>query len=67
MPDTTPHSQLGPNPNDKAPMKGFPQVGFLKNFITHENIIVGNYTYYDDPAGPERSGRDREYILTVLS
>ena len=54
MPDTTTHSQLGPNPNDKAPMKGFPQVGFLKNFITRENIIVGDYPYYDDPAGPER-------------
>jgi virginiamycin A acetyltransferase len=54
MPDTTTHAQLGPNPNDKAPMKGFPQVGFLKNFITRENIIVGDYTYYDDPAGPER-------------
>ena len=54
MPDTTTHSQLGPNPNDREPMKGFPQVGFLKNFITRENIIVGDYTYYDDPAGPER-------------
>ncbi len=35
-------------------MKGFPQVGFLKNFISRENIIVGDYTYYDDPEGPER-------------
>lgn len=54
MPSTHTHPQLGPNPNDKAPMKGFPQVGFLKNFISRENIIVGDYTYYDDPAGPER-------------
>ncbi|MGL5027945.1 MAG: Vat family streptogramin A O-acetyltransferase [Shewanella oncorhynchi] len=54
MPSTHTHPQLGPNPNDKAPMKGFPQVGFLKNFITRENIIVGDYTYYDDPSGPER-------------
>lgn len=54
MPSTHTHPQLGPNPNDKAPMKGFPQVGFLKNFITRENIIVGDYTYYDDPVGPER-------------
>ncbi|WP_300476018.1 Vat family streptogramin A O-acetyltransferase [Shewanella sp.] len=54
MPSTHTHPQLGPNPNDKAPMKGFPQVGFLKNFITRENIIVGDYTYYDDPTGPER-------------
>ncbi|WP_417789609.1 Vat family streptogramin A O-acetyltransferase [Terasakiella pusilla] len=43
----------GPDPNDKEPMKGFPQVGYLKNFITRENIVVGDYTYYDDPDGPE--------------
>jgi virginiamycin A acetyltransferase len=45
---------IGPNPNDKAPMQGFPQVGYLKNFVTRENIEVGDYTYYDDPEGPER-------------
>ncbi|WP_317930699.1 Vat family streptogramin A O-acetyltransferase [Halioxenophilus sp. WMMB6] len=44
----------GPDPNNRAPMAGFPQVGYLKNFITSENIIVGDYTYYDDPEGPER-------------
>lgn len=43
----------GPNPNEKYPMAGFPQVGFLKNFISSANIIVGDYTYYDDPDGPE--------------
>ena len=35
-------------------MKGFPQVGFLKNFITRDTILVGDYTYYDDPDGPAR-------------
>jgi len=35
-------------------MKGFPQVGYLKNYISSENIIVGDYTYYDDPEGPSR-------------
>lgn len=34
-------------------MKGFPQVGYLKNYITKPNIEVGDYTYYDDPDGPE--------------
>lgn len=29
-------------------------MGYLKNFISRENIIVGDYTYYDDPEGPER-------------
>ncbi|MGB0722658.1 MAG: Vat family streptogramin A O-acetyltransferase [Gammaproteobacteria bacterium] len=44
----------GPNPNDPEPMKGFPQVAYLKNHITRENIIVGDYTYYDDPDGAQR-------------
>lgn len=44
----------GPNPDDREPMKGFPQVGFLKNFITRDNIFIGDYTYYDDPQGPGR-------------
>jgi len=44
----------GPSPDEKHPMAGFPQVGFLKNWITRPNIVVGDYTYYDDPEGPER-------------
>ena len=44
---------LGPQPTEKYPMKGFPQVGYIKNFITKPNIIVGDYSYYDDPEGPE--------------
>lgn len=44
---------FGPKPDEKYPMKGFPQVGFLKNFITNPHIIVGDYTYYDDLDGPE--------------
>ena len=44
----------GPSPDNKHPMDGFPQVDFLKNFITSENIKVGDYTYYDDADGPER-------------
>jgi len=43
----------GPSPHQKHPIEAFPQVGFLKNFIDDENIIVGDYTYYDDPRGPE--------------
>lgn len=44
----------GPAPDTPHPLAGFPRVGFLKNFITRPNIVVGDYTYYDDPAGPER-------------
>jgi virginiamycin A acetyltransferase len=43
----------GPDPLDPHPMPGHPRVGFLKAFVRQPNIEVGDYTYYDDPAGPE--------------
>ncbi|MDH5361377.1 MAG: chloramphenicol acetyltransferase, partial [Gammaproteobacteria bacterium] len=39
----------GPNPNALHPLPDFPQVCFLKNAIDNPNIIVGDYSYYDDP------------------
>ncbi len=44
----------GPSPNNPYPMVGFPQVGFLKPLVTNLNIVIGDYTYYDDPEGPEQ-------------
>ena len=45
---------LGPSPEERFPLTGVSRLGFLKNFITRQTIVVGDYTYYDDPAGPER-------------
>ena len=42
-----------PDPNRRYPMPGVPRLGLLKNFIENPRILVGDYTYYDDPAGPE--------------
>ena len=39
----------GPSPDNPHPMAGFPQVCYLKNIVTNPNIVVGDYTYYDDP------------------
>ncbi|MCB1439558.1 MAG: CatB-related O-acetyltransferase [Nitratireductor sp.] len=44
----------GPNPDTLYPLSGFPRAVFLKNFITRQNVLVGDYTYYDDPDGAER-------------
>ena len=44
----------GPSPDTRYPVAGVTRTGFLKAFITRPNIIVGDYTYYDDPRGPER-------------
>ncbi len=43
----------GPDPRDPYPMPGFPRVGFLKALVDRPNIEIGDYTYYDDPDGPE--------------
>jgi virginiamycin A acetyltransferase len=37
-----------PNPNTLYPLAGYERLCFLKNGITNPNIIVGDYTYYDD-------------------
>lgn len=42
---------LGPDPLVKHPLKEFPRVCFLKSAIKNPNIIIGDYTYYDDPEG----------------
>jgi virginiamycin A acetyltransferase len=44
----------GPSPSTPHPLTGAERVGFLKNFVTRPNIEVGDYTYYDDPRGPQR-------------
>ncbi|MFN4005910.1 MAG: CatB-related O-acetyltransferase [Chitinophagaceae bacterium] len=38
----------GPNPATKFPLAHYQRLCFLKNIITNPNIIVGDYTYYDD-------------------
>ena len=38
-----------PDPNCLYPIEGFTRTVFLKNFIKNPNIIIGDYTYYDDP------------------
>lgn len=38
----------GPEPDKIHPLEHYPNLVFLKNIITRPNIIVGDYTYYDD-------------------
>lgn len=41
------------NPNEKLSMQNVTRLCFLKNIITQPNIIIGDYTYYDDPDNVE--------------
>ncbi len=56
----------GPSPDNKHPMQGFPQVCFIKNTITNPNIIVGDYTYYDDPEDLENFERNVLYHFPFI-
>ena len=45
----------GPDPHIKHPMAPVhTRVGFLKPLVDQTNIEIGEFTYYDDPNGPER-------------
>ncbi|MDP3895645.1 MAG: CatB-related O-acetyltransferase [Mesorhizobium sp.] len=43
----------GPNPGIKHPIPMHPRVGFLKPLVNRPNIEIGEFTYYDDPDGPD--------------
>lgn len=44
---------FGPDPNAVHPNPGIPSVCYIKNTITRPGILVGEYTYYDDPVDSE--------------
>lgn len=56
----------GANPNDQHPMAGFPQICFIKNTVSNPNIIIGDYTYYDDPDDSENFERNVLYHFPFI-
>lgn len=56
----------GPDPMNTHPMEGFPQVCFIKNTVKNPNIIVGDFTYYDDPEDSENFERNVLYHFSFI-
>jgi virginiamycin A acetyltransferase len=56
----------GPDPLNKHPMEGFPQICFIKNTVTNPNIIIGDFTYYDDPEDSEDFERNVLYHFPFI-
>jgi virginiamycin A acetyltransferase len=56
---------MAPNPQQPRPIADQPRVCFIKNCITAPNIIVGDYSYYDDPADP--TGFERNVLYNYGS
>lgn len=44
----------GPDKNKIFPNERLKELCFIKNTITRKNIIVGDYTYYDDKNGADK-------------
>jgi len=57
---------FGPDPKNKHPMAGFPQVCFIKNTVDNPKIIIGDYTYYDDPEDSENFERNVLYHFPFI-
>lgn len=53
---------IGPDPNSIYPLEGDTKLVFLKPFVKAPNIIVGDYTYFDD----RRYGPDKFEEYNVL-
>ena len=56
----------GPDPRNPHPMEGFPQVCFIRNTVRNPNIVIGDYTYYDDPEDSEDFERNVLYHFPFI-
>ena len=51
----------GPNKYTKFPLANYDRLCFLKNIVKNPNIIVGDYTYYDDFENVENFEKNVKY------
>jgi virginiamycin A acetyltransferase len=51
----------GPDKDLEFPLKDYDRLCFLKNIIKNQNIIVGDYTYYDDFENVENFEKNVKY------
>lgn len=52
---------FGPDKVIKYPLKNYDRLCFLKNIVKNPNIIVGDYTYYDDFEDVENFEKNVKY------
>ncbi|KPM47652.1 CatB-related O-acetyltransferase [Jiulongibacter sediminis] len=51
----------GPDKDTKFPLKNYDRLCFLKNIVKNPNIIIGDYTYYDDFENVENFEKNVKY------
>ena len=52
-----------PDKNQKFPLANYDRLCFLKNIVKNPNIIVGDYTYYDDFETVENFEKNVKYLF----
>lgn len=55
-----------PSPNTLYPIKGVTRTVYLKNIIKNPQIIVGDYTYYDDPENADNFEKNVLYLFEFM-
>lgn len=53
----------GPDKNSQFPLEHYNRLCFLKNVVKNPNIIVGDYTYYDDFENVENFEKNVRYLF----
>ena len=56
-----------PDKNQKFPLGDYKKLCFLKNIIKNPNIIVGDYTYYDDFENVENFEKNVKYHFDFVN
>lgn len=56
----------GPSPTTRYPIPGVTRTAFLNTLVTNPNIVVGDYTYYDDFENPENFERNVLYHFDFI-
>ena len=51
----------GPNKDIKFPLENYDRLCFLKNVVKNPNIIIGDFTYYDDFENVENFEKNVKY------
>lgn len=55
-----------PDPNEAFPLENYEKLCFLKNIVSNPNIIVGDYTYYDDFENVENFEKNVRYHFDFI-
>ncbi|EAZ93123.1 CatB-related O-acetyltransferase [Crocosphaera chwakensis] len=55
-----------PDPNTVYPLKNYHRLCFLKNIIKNPNVIVGDFTYYDDLENPHNFEKNVLYHFDFI-